>query len=356
MAGAGNDPTSAAADAAVTPLFENAFAFLTTFPDPVLSIATLISAFLIGFVWIATRGGRSWRTARPWTMLKIIFSPRYVLHRSHTLDILFYIFNTKVAGLTIGWLILSGFYITNFVNDGLVAAFGMQSPAALSGTTVAVIGAITLYIAYEFAYWLDHFLAHRIPILWEFHKVHHQAEVLSPLTVFRVHPVDSIVFYNIMALVMGAANGVLYFAFGMEVGNATAFSHALILMFFSFLIVHLQHSHVWIPFTGILGRLFISPAHHQIHHSTNPAHFDKNMGSCLAIFDWMFGTLYMPAKEREKLTFGVEPQVSEPHTLTHGMLAPFARGAGHVRAWVGASEPGTPVAQPEAATATPAAQ
>ena len=55
--------------------------------------------------------------------------------------------------------------------------------------------------------------------------------------------------------------------------------------------VHLQHSHMWIAFRGMLGRIFVSPAHHQVHHSDNPKHFDKNFGSCLALWDWMFGTL-----------------------------------------------------------------
>jgi hypothetical protein len=38
------------------------------------------------------------------------------------------------------------------------------------------------------------------------------------------------------------------------------------------------------------------PAHHHVHHSANPKHFNKNFGSCLALWDWMFGTLYVPEK------------------------------------------------------------
>ena len=60
--------------------------------------------------------------------------------------------------------------------------------------------------------------------------------------------------------------------------------------------VHLQHSHMWISFRGLLGRVFISPAHHQVHHSDNPKHFNTNYGSCLALWDWMFGTLYVPRR------------------------------------------------------------
>ena len=99
----------------------------------------------------------------------------------------------------------------------------------------------------------------------------------------------------------------------------------IILVAFIHLYVHLQHTHVWIAFRGALGRVFLSPAHHQIHHSTNPAHFNKNLGSCLALWDWLFGTLHLPAKEREKLTFGVEPAYADAHTINGEFLAPFGR-------------------------------
>lgn len=43
----------------------------------------------------------------------------------------------------------------------------------------------------------------------------------------------------------------------------------------------------------------MSPAAHQIHHSTNPKHFDKNFGGAFAFWDWMFGTLHVPHDKRE---------------------------------------------------------
>src|ERR1039458_8498353 len=43
-------------------------------------------------------------------------------------------------------------------------------------------------------------LFHAIPALWEFHKVHHSAEVLTPLTEMRTHPVEIIAFMNIIGL------------------------------------------------------------------------------------------------------------------------------------------------------------
>ena len=55
------------------------------------------------------------------------------------------------------------------------------------------------------------------------------------------------------------------------------------LLTFTMTILHLRHSHVWLPFTGLAGRILQSPAHHQIHHSTNPKHFNKNLGFGMSI-------------------------------------------------------------------------
>jgi len=80
---------------------------------------------------------------------------------------------------------------------------------------------------------------------------------------------------------------------------------------------------MWIAFRGMLGRIFVSPAHHQVHHSANPKHFNKNFGSCLALWDWMFGTLYVP---EEPLTFGFPGQPTA-HTVKGELIDPIFNAA-----------------------------
>ena len=171
-----------------------------------------------------------------------------------------------------------------------------------------------------------------MPLLWEFHKVHHTANVLTPLTVFRVHPVDTWLFVNILAVVIGVTSGVVNYALGVTAYQYALSSTNVILVVFIHIYVHLQHSHLWIAFRGLAGRVFVSPAHHQVHHSNNPIHFNRNLGSCLAIWDWLFGTLHLPAKERERLSFGVEPTGRDAQTITEAYIAPVHRAAAHVRA------------------------
>ena len=204
--------------------------------------------------------------------------------------------------------------VSHSVAQGLTAAFGPRQPTALPAYVYRTAITILLFLAYELGYWLNHYLSHRIPFLWEFHKVHHSATVLTPLTNFRVHPVYMCIFLNILALFIGTANGFGNYIFGQTTHQYVLSENNIILVFFIYLYVHLQHTQLWISFTGWLGHLFISPAHHQIHHSRNPAHFNENLGSCLALWDWMFGTLYVPAAEPERLEFGVEPGSAEcPH-------------------------------------------
>ena len=229
-----------------------------------------------------------------------------------------------------GGAVISYQFISNGVIGLLGATFGAVRPTALPEIASRSAITLTLFLAYELAYWIDHYLSHRVPILWEFHKVHHSANVLTPLTVFRVHPVDSLVFANIVAIVTGTANGSMNYMFGVTTYQYAITDGNILLVLFVHAYVHLQHTHLWIPFRGVLGRILQSPAHHQIHHSDNPAHFNKNLGSCLAIWDWLFGTLHIPKKEPEKLSFGIEPGHGDVHSLAHSLVDPVLRAASHL--------------------------
>jgi sterol desaturase/sphingolipid hydroxylase (fatty acid hydroxylase superfamily) len=290
-----------------------------------ISLTSLGCAFLIAATFLTLRHIRRRGRMRSRVLLRALFPRRILLHRSTGADIGWLLFNCFVYGAIFGLAGLSYQFLTNSVVRGLASAFGPVTPSAwpeiAQRTTVTVI----LFFAYEFGYWTDHYLKHRIPALWEVHKVHHTAEVLTPLTTFRMHPLDTLVFGHVLAMTAALANGVAAYAFGDTTYQYALSGTNILLVLFIHAYVHLQHSHIWIAFRGLLGRVFVSPAHHQIHHSTNPMHFNKNLGSCLAIFDWMFGTLHIPAKSPERLTYGVEPAIPDAHTVSGEFLSPFGR-------------------------------
>jgi len=70
------------------------------------------------------------------------------------------------------------------------------------------------------------------------------------------------------------------------------------------LISNLRHTHVWVSFGPVWSRYFISPAQHQIHHSADEKHFHTNIGWAFAIWDRLFGTLYVP-EGKEEITYGL---------------------------------------------------
>ena len=155
-----------------------------------------------------------------------------------------------------------------------------------------------IFVAYDFGRFVAHCLLHEMPVLWEFHKVHHSAQVLTPMTAFRVHPVDLLVM----------TWGGIFFS-GLVTWAFNTFSHAPVdvftflslnvLLWLSNTVGNLRHTRVWITYGPWLGKWLISPAHHQLHHSCEPQHMGCNRGFDIALWDRLFGTLVVPS--------GVEP-------------------------------------------------
>jgi sterol desaturase/sphingolipid hydroxylase (fatty acid hydroxylase superfamily) len=316
-------------------------------PGSHASLLSLLAALVIALTVLAARRYRKGRRIRLRALLRALFPRHIVASKSSLADLGYFYFNVFLFGLVFGWGLLSYGMVSHGVSELLTAAFGPRQPSALPALVSRATITVMLFLAYELGYWLNHYLSHRVPFLWEFHKVHHSATVLTPLTNFRVHPVYMCIFLNILAVFIGTANGAGDYIFGQATHQYVLSENNIILVFFIYLYVHLQHTQLWISFTGWLGHLLMSPAHHQIHHSRNPAHFNKNLGSCLAIWDWMFGTLYIPAAEPEKLEFGVEPDRPHAHTVRGELLAPFGRAAQVLIKMIERRQPTVPLAAPE---------
>jgi sterol desaturase/sphingolipid hydroxylase (fatty acid hydroxylase superfamily) len=261
--------------------------------------------------------------------IRSTFLSRIILHPSSILDVWLWTLNTLVFAAAYGLLFISG----TFWRDATVRLMtdwqGVHAPTPWPLWTVLVLATLLELLAYEFAYWFGHYLFHVIPSLWEFHKVHHSAEVMTVFTEMRQHPVEIIVLTNGIALCTGFILGVMTYVFGPGAHHLTLLNANIAFMVFMLTIGHLRHSHLWIPFQGWIGKLLQSPAHHQIHHSDNPAHFNKNLGFALAIWDWAFGTLYVP-KDNEAIRFGVGARHIDFSSTLRLYLMPFVRAGEHL--------------------------
>ena len=168
---------------------------------------------------------------------------------------------------------------------GAHGALGVSPGAAILAATLAEL------LAYEFGYWASHYAFHRIPALWEFHKVHHSAEVMTTFTEMRQHPVEIVVFMNAIALCTGLTFGLMTYAVRPGVGHMTLLNGNIVLTLFMLTWGHLRHSHMWISVPGPGRQTVPEPGASSGASLHRPRHFDKNLGFALAVWDWAFGTL-----------------------------------------------------------------
>lgn len=261
-------------------------------------------------------------------VLRLLFRRSVWLHRSSLLDYKLYALNMGLSITMLGMFIISMPLWADIVVSGLQV---LTAPSSVEPGWVAV-GAVTVLfvLAMDFGYWLSHMLMHKIAFLWEFHKLHHSAVVMTPATEYRQHPVEILLFPNVQAVIVGVAYGTALHWLGRETVSMALIGYAAVLLVHFFSFHHLRHSHINMAFTGVMGRLLHSPAHHLIHHSDNQAHFDRNLGYLLSVWDWMAGTLVMP-KPGQRVTLGIGPEGAEHDTVLHALWRPVRRSWSHLR-------------------------
>lgn len=184
---------------------------------------------------------------------------------------------------------------------------------------------VLIFLAADLGFFISHLTLHKVPFFWEFHKVHHSAQVLTPITVERLHPVDLVLTGFCISVLTGLVAGTLDYVVPLAVEYRIANFGAIFFVYS--LTANFRHSHIWLSYGWHLSHVLSSPAQHQIHHSSDPAHFDKNMGLVLSVWDWLCGTLYVP-KQQENLTFGIDGKEDEQYqNLFKLYFLPVAKAA-----------------------------
>jgi sterol desaturase/sphingolipid hydroxylase (fatty acid hydroxylase superfamily) len=247
------------------------------------------------------------RWPKPLSLRRALVSlfPRQIYrHPSAKLDFKFFLLNTFLYGFFVAPLLVSSLAVARATVWLLVEMFGVPDGPIASGVAAQLLATAGAAIAADLGFYVSHYLQHKVPFLWEFHKVHHSAEVLHPITGFRQHPVDSALDAILMGTMTGLVLGLSGFAFGTSTGLITVAGVNAILFVFNLAGLHLRHSHVWLSYGPRLERFLVSPALHQIHHSLATRHLDKNLGGMFSIWDRLMGTLYVP-QAQEQLTFGL---------------------------------------------------
>lgn len=266
-------------------------------------------------------------------ILKFCFPRTVYLHTSAIVDYQLYIVNKALSPITKLAPVLGATLVATVVGDQLAATLGSGDQLFASALWTNVAFTIAILLVSDFSSYLNHAAHHFIPVLWPFHSLHHSAEVLTPITLYRKHPLYDVVRRSVEGVIKGLFQGfVFYFFFG-KVELVTILGVNFGIALFNFAGSNLRHSHIWLSFGPVLNHIFISPAQHQIHHSVSPKHKNKNFGQIFAVWDWIFGTLYVP-KEREELVFGIGDGRPQPHpSLLTAYAVPFADSWRVVKKW-----------------------
>jgi sterol desaturase/sphingolipid hydroxylase (fatty acid hydroxylase superfamily) len=166
-----------------------------------------------------------------------------------------------------------------------------------------------IFVAMDGCNWMAHLANHRVRMLWRFHELHHSQEDMSVLTVFRTHPLIHVSYLG--ALLPGiilVANGAM---------------PALLLVIYAG-VVAFAHSNTNLGF-GPLGRIFVSPNFHRIHHRVDAAQ-DVNLGFALSIWDQLAHRAIFPTADTIRADTGLadRPLVVEQAAERPRHLAVFA--------------------------------
>jgi sterol desaturase/sphingolipid hydroxylase (fatty acid hydroxylase superfamily) len=184
-----------------------------------------------------------WRTRSLRGAIAAVFRPDVFLHPSAIADYKVAAVNGVLNFAVLGLAGLTTLAWTNVVRGALATTMGSAAQPWSAGVMSGVIYAVALFLTYDAGNFVQHYLQHRIPLLWEFHKVHHSAEVLTPVTALRVHPIAELFTSQLLSLLFGVTNGVFLYLFAGKVAAMTV-AGANILFFLHYTVgaYHLQHS------------------------------------------------------------------------------------------------------------------
>ncbi|MEP7321806.1 MAG: sterol desaturase family protein [Saprospiraceae bacterium] len=230
-----------------------------------------------------------------------------VIRKDFWLDVFYMFFNFFLFSL-IGYNALSNVFSEAF-NDLIYAIFGWKNLVAINVHALPAWAQLgILFVLRDFIQWNVHRLLHRSPWLWQFHKVHHSVEEMGFAAHLRFHWMETIVYRTIEYIPLGMIG------FGIQ--------DFILVYLFTLAVGHFNHSNLRVPL-GPLKYIFNNPQMHIWHHAEHiPKPYGVNFGITLSIWDYIFGTDYIPRNGRDE-TLGFPNLQQFPKTFYQQFIYPF---------------------------------
>lgn len=291
--------------------FERWINLIAPFDEPTsrLYYTNLFSAFIIVILWILfTFLTKFWFSKKPlFYFIKILrlvcFNKSYWWNSSTRTDYYLFLLNGLLKSVFFLPLVSITFFIAQKTLQLLRFIFTQEINFSLSYEYM-ILFSFLVFVFDDALRFYHHWLMHRVPWFWSFHKVHHNATTLTPITLFRTHPIESLIGTIRNGVTLGVASGAFVFLFNSPLTVWTIMGVNGFGYFFNLLAANLRHSQIPLGF-GFLEHFIISPKQHQMHHA-NQKHFQgKNLGVNLACWDKIHRThLLSSIKYKTKMTFG----------------------------------------------------
>ncbi|MGB0999151.1 MAG: sterol desaturase family protein [Flavobacteriales bacterium] len=283
-----------------------------------IHILYLFSSFLLAFYVYKN-------SKQKLSFLAYVFNKKIWLSPSAYVDYFLFFFNGLIKVLLILPYLSFALLLASSFQDSLYLAFGPQYQF-IEPTVLVLMYWFASVLLQDFGTYLVHLAFHKLPWLWEFHKIHHSAESLNPISQYRIHPIELIVNNLKSSLILGFNLGLFNYLANGSMSELEFLSVNIFSFLFLFWGANLRHSHVALKYFHKLEHWLISPFQHQIHHSNNTKHFDKNLGAKLAIWDRLFGTLIRSKDIRSKLKFGLQEQEQIHYrSFFQNLMMPFVQ-------------------------------
>lgn len=241
------------------------------------------------------------------TFVQFLFPARVWGHPSAWLDVRYFFFHNLIGHFLLLGVGVAATTATFQVVSGLNGFADLAGAAVLTGWQGAALAfgfMVVAFVVSDFTAFYTHYLQHKVPLLWQFHKVHHSAEVMHPMSNFREHPIDNLVYNVTTGAGYGVVLGISVQMFGYAPAMPSLLGVPILMFLFNVAGYNLRHSHIWLRWPGKWSMVFPSPAHHHVHHSCHPDHLDKNFAFMFPFWDVLFGCYAMPDDNRD-VKFGV---------------------------------------------------
>jgi sterol desaturase/sphingolipid hydroxylase (fatty acid hydroxylase superfamily) len=228
------------------------------------------------------------------------------LREGFGLDAFYLLFNFYVFGL-LGFQALAATAHAGFAD--MLARMGLADRALLdlAGLPSAAQLGIYLMLRDFIQYWV-HRLLHAVPALWRFHRVHHSVREMGVAANLRFHPMESVLYRAMEAVPMAWVGFGLTDMFAVHV--------------FSLLVGHWNHANIKLPL-GPLRYLLNGPQMHIFHHAeVMPFSRGANFGVVLSVWDWLFGTAWVPDDGRGH-ALGFDGVARYPRSFLAQLAEPF---------------------------------